>query len=95
MSKGGKLENLAVTRMLKNKSICDLSGRNVAVRLFSKGKNFVVTLGDQILFEGSSAQAAMAFYETTVNLTPKGKRLPKIKKKLIIFSGGLPTLGKR
>jgi hypothetical protein len=81
--------------MLKNKTICDLSGRNVTFRLFSKGRKYFVTKGDQTIFETDSEQAAKSFYETAVNLTPKGKRPPKTKKKLIIFSGGLPTLGKR
>jgi len=81
--------------MLKNKTICDPTGRNVTFRVFSKGRIYYVTQGDQTIFETNSEQSAKSFYEIAVKLIPKSKRSPKKKKKLIIFSGGLPTLGKR
>ena len=80
--------------MLKNTTVCDVTGKSVHVRLFSKGEIFVVTKGNQTVFESNLEQAAREIYETTVKLMPKGKRPPK-RKKLITFSGGLPTLGKK
>ena len=89
------MNELPLTRMLKNQTVFDTSGCDVVVRLFSRGKLFVVTKGRITVFQTSSEIDARRCFVTTVNEIPKGVRPPKKKKAPIIYRAGLPSLGKR
>jgi hypothetical protein len=89
------MTEVPLTRMLKGQTVFGTSGRNVVVRLFSRGKLFVVTKGRITVLQTSSEIDARRCFVTTVNEIPRGVRPPKKKKIPIIYRAGLPSLGKR
>lgn len=89
------MDFFAPTRMLKNKTVFDESGKRVVVRLFSRGKIFLITKGKINQLETCSEEEAKNFFFKLVKDTSKGTSPLKKRKSPIIFRGGLPSLGKR
>jgi hypothetical protein len=89
------MNEVPLTRMLKNQTVFDTTGCDVVVRLFSRGKLFIVTKGRATVLQTNSEIDAKKCYATTVNEIPRGVRPSKKNKTPIIYRAGLPSLGKR